>query len=123
MKSTKKVTTIDEYIKLYPKEVAVRLKTMRDMVRKAAPAAAEKISYGMPAFKLNGILIYFAAHEHHIGIYPYPKTLLAFQKELSKYATGKSTIQIKHNEKFPTALIRKVIQFRVKDNLAKSKKK
>ena len=123
MKSTKKITTIDEYIALCPKEVGARIKMIRDMVHKAAPKAVEKISYGMPAFKLNGILIYFAAHEHHIGIYPYPKTLLVFQKELSKYASGKSTIQIQHSEKFPTALIRKVIQFRVKDNIAKAKKR
>lgn len=120
---TPKVSTISDYIRLFPKDVAVRLQTIRDIVKKAAPAAQEVISYRMPAFKLNGILIYFAAYEHHIGIYPYPSGIKKFQKELSAYKTSTSTIQLPHDKPLPVALLRKVIAFRVKEKMEKSKGK
>ena len=73
---------IDEYIKSYPKEIQQRLEEIRAEIKKVAPKAEETISYGMPAFKLNGILVWFAAHSKHIGFYPKASGIAAYKKEL-----------------------------------------
>ncbi len=121
-KSKKEVKTIDDYIAGYPESVAVKLRTIRAIVKKMAPEAQEVISYHMPAFKLNGILIYFAVYAHHIGLYPYPATQEAFQKELSKYKTGKGSIQFSLDKPLPVPLIRGIIKYRLKEKLAQKKK-
>ncbi len=116
----KRFKTIDEYIRNYAPEVGARLKTIREIVKSEAPEAVEVISYNMPAFKLNGkILLYFAAHEHHIGLYPFPSSLIAFQKESAKYKTGRGSIQFQNDEKLPIPLIKKIVAYRVKEKLGK----
>lgn len=122
MKSTKRFKSIDEYIKIFPKPIGERLEVVRQIVKKNAPEAVEVISYNMPAFKQNGVLIYFAAFDKHIGIYPYPSTMGAFKKELASYKTGKSTVQLPHDKKLPIGLITKIVKFRVKEKLASKKK-
>lgn len=115
LRPTKKLTTIDEYIKLFPKDIAVRLQTIRKIVNKVAPDAQEVISYSMPAFKLNGILVYFAAHTHHIGLYPYPSAMKKFKIDLKQYKTAKSSIQFMNNKPLPLKLIEEIVKFRVKE--------
>jgi len=61
---------IDKYIAGFPKDVQAILQGVRTTIRKAAPGAEEKISYRMPAFAQKGVLVYFAAHQKHIGFYP-----------------------------------------------------
>ena len=114
--------TGDAYLKTLPKESAAILGKLRRIIQKASPEAVESISYEMPAFKLNGIVLYYAAFDKHIGIYPYPSTLIRFKKELAKYSSGKSTIKIPHEEKFPTALIEKIIKARIKEKKEQGKK-
>ena len=111
MKTTK-AKTVDEYIARAPKEVAQRLKTIREIVKKNAPGATEVISYGMPAFKLN---VYFAAHKNHIGLYPYPSAIKAFKKDSTKYKTATGSIQFPLDQKLPIALITKIVKYRVKE--------
>ena len=113
------VKSIDEYIALYPKDVAQKLQTIREIVKKNAPNAQEVISYSMPAFKLNGQLLYFSAHTHHIGLYPYPSALKSFKKEGSKYKTGRGSIQFPFDQKLPIPLITKIVKYRVKEKLTK----
>lgn len=120
MKTTK-AKTIGEYIAKTPRPVAARLRIMRDIVKKAAPKAEEVISYGMPAFKLNGLLLYFAAHQHHIGLYPYTSTISHFKKDLSKYDHAKGSIQFPHDKPLPVALIRKMVKFRVMEKAKKTR--
>lgn len=122
MQISKRFKTIDEYIKTFPKNVGEKLEIIRNIVKKNAPGAVETISYNMPAFKMNGILLYFAGYENHIGLYPYPSVTSAFKNELSKYKTGKSTIQFELNKKLPVGLITKIVKFRVKEKLAPKKK-
>ena|SRR3989338_4862138 len=113
LKSNKRPKNINEYIKTFPKNVAKMLRTIRDIVNEISPKAVEVISYGMPVFKLNGrILLYFAAHTNHIGMYPYPSAVAVFGKELSKYKTGRSTIQFPFDKPLPETLIRKIVKFR-----------
>ena len=118
--SQNKLKTIDTYIKPFPAEVKANLQAIRDIVHAEAPEAVEVISYSMPAFKLGGrILIYFAGYKKHIGIYPYPSSVKAFAKELVKYKTSTSTIQIPLDQKLPVALVRKIIRFRKKELISK----
>lgn len=115
----KQVKTVDEYIRVFPREVAVKLKIIRKLVKKSAPKVEEVISYHMPAYKLNGMLLYFAAYEHHIGFYPYPSTVKAFQKYTTKYKTAKGSIQFPLDKPLPLSLIRKIVKFRIKEKLEK----
>jgi uncharacterized protein YdhG (YjbR/CyaY superfamily) len=118
-----KPKTVDEYIASFPKETQVILEQVRACIVKAAPKAEEIISYGMPGYKLNGPLVYFAGYKGHIGFYATPSGHEAFDKELSKYKMGKGSVQFPIDEKIPLSLITKIVKFRVKENLEKVKKK
>ena len=93
---------------------------MRKTIKAAAPKAEELISYQMPAYKYKGVLVYFAAFEKHIGFYATPTGHAAFKKELSAYKTGKGSVQFPLTEPMPLDLVKKIVQFRVKENEAKS---
>jgi uncharacterized protein YdhG (YjbR/CyaY superfamily) len=118
--SAKEITTIDGYIKAQPKERQEGLKILRDIIRKAAPDAQEGISYKMPVFKLEGILACFAAYKNHFGLYAMPSAVVNFEKELTNYVTSKGTIQFPIDKPLPSALIKKIILFRVKENKMKA---
>ncbi|MDP1803123.1 MAG: DUF1801 domain-containing protein [Bacteroidota bacterium] len=113
--------SVDEYIKTFPKETQKYLKQIRAVIKKAAPKAEEGIGYKMPAYKLNGTLVYFAGYEKHIGFYATPTGHKEFKKELSVYKEGKGSVQFPLDEPLPIALITKIVKFRVKENLAKTK--
>lgn len=117
-----KAKTVDDYIKIFPKEVQKHLKAIRQTIKSAAPSAEELISYGMPAYKLNGTLVYFSAFKNHIGFYATPSGHKSFSKELSKYKQGKGSVQFPLNEEMPLKLITKMVKFRVKENALKKKK-
>ena len=119
MKSTQ-INTIDEYIAGFLPDIQQILEQVRATVKKSAPAATETISYGMPAFKQHGVLVYFAAFKHHIGFYPTPSGTEMFQAELSKYKSGKGSIQFPIDQPMPLALITKIVKFRVKEDKEKA---
>ncbi len=107
---------IDNYIAGLPEEIQQRLNQIRDVIRRAAPDATEKISYMMPTFYLNGNLVHFAAFKNHIGLYPAPSGVAAFQKELSVYKNAKGSVQFPHNQPLPLDLISEIVKFRVLEN-------
>ncbi len=113
--------TVDEYIASSPPGVRRLLKQLRSIIRESAPRAQEKIAYQMPAYALNGALVYFAAHPNHIGFYP-GGVVEAFKKDLGGYKTSKGTIQLPLDKPLSVALIRKIVKARVKQNLAKAVK-
>ena len=115
--------TIDEYINTFPNDIRDILQKMRKTIKEAAPQATEAISYQMPAFKLNGALVFFAAHKNHIGFYPTPSGIEAFKKELSPYVMTKGAIQFPLDKPMPYDLVAKITRFRAKENLEKPKKK
>jgi uncharacterized protein YdhG (YjbR/CyaY superfamily) len=115
--------TIDEYIASCPANVQERLTLMRMAIRKAAPDAQEKISYRMPAFTLKGMLVYFAAHKNHIGFYPFTTAIKAFSNELTPYHTSKGGIQFPNKSPLPLDLIKRMVNFRVEENLSKAEAK
>ena len=116
----KQITTIDEYINVFPADVQKILEKVKQTIQKAAPDATETISYQMPTFKLNGRnLVHFAAWKNHIGFYPTPSGTAAFKKELSAYKNAKGSVQFPIHEPIPYDLIKKIVAFRKKEILEK----
>ncbi|MGD0450052.1 MAG: DUF1801 domain-containing protein [Candidatus Bathyarchaeia archaeon] len=118
MASKKKFRTIDEYIATYPKNVQIILEELRQAIKEAAPEAEETISYQMPAFKQNGVLVWFAAFKNHIGFFPKISAIKAFKEKLSSYQTSKGTIQFPIDEPIPLELVKEIVKFRAKENSA-----
>ena len=117
---------INEYINSQSKETRDILVEMRTIIRKSAPEAEEKISYQMPTFYLHGNLVHFSACKNHIGFYPGPSGLKAFPDEVAAFKSSKGAVQFPYNKPLPLNLIKKIVRFRVKENMerfaAKSKK-
>ncbi len=113
------VNTIDEYMLQFPIEIQTILTELRAFITKLVPEATQKISYQMPTFYLYGNLVHFAAHKNHIGFYPAPSAIEAFQEEISKYKWAKGSVQFPLNEPMPYELIKKMVLFRVKENTNK----
>ncbi len=116
-------TTIDEYIALFPEDVQEKLRKMRSVIKAAAPQAAERISYRMPAFTLNGILVYFAAFTSHISFFPTSSGVAKFKEELAGYESSKGTIRFPLDKPIPYDLIGRITTFRVQENIGKSPKR
>ena len=111
---------IDEYIRGYPAEIQEILQQIRQIIHEAAPEAQEVISYQMPTFTLHGNLVHFAAFQNHIGFYPIPSGIEAFKDELAGYHSGKGSVQFPLDRPIPYDLIRKIVEYRVQENLAKT---
>ena len=120
-----KPMNFDEYKSSFPREIQDILEQLRVTIKRAAPQADEVISYGMPAFKWNGILVWFAAYAKHIGFYPGASGIAAFKKELSIYKGAKGSVQFPLGNPLPLGLVAKIVKYRVNENSerAKSKKK
>ncbi len=116
-----KVKTVDQYIALFPDETAEKLTEIRLIIKDLVPLVEEKISYNIPAYFLNGMLVYFAGFKNHIALYPFTQTNTELDKELEEYKSGKATIQFKLNKPLPTKLITKLVMFRVNESLKKQK--
>jgi uncharacterized protein YdhG (YjbR/CyaY superfamily) len=114
--------SIDEYIRSFPEHIQAKLKQLRSLIKQIAPEATEKISYQMPAFYLNGNLVYFAAHSHHIGFYPTSSGIAHFKSELSKHKNSKGAVQFPIDEPLPIDLIKRIVKFRVKENSRKNRR-
>lgn len=112
--------TIDEYIAPFPKATRTLLTAVRKAIRKAAPAAMEKISYGIPTFFLEGNLVHFAGYERHIGFYPGAEGIRYFAKRITRYKSAKGSVQFPLDEPLPLGLIAEVVKFRVGRNLEKA---
>jgi uncharacterized protein YdhG (YjbR/CyaY superfamily) len=113
--------SIDDYISQFPPRIQKILKSLRKLIKEAAPEAEERISYRMPAFMQKGPLVYFAAFKNHIGFYPTSSGISAFKNELSEYAGGKGSVQFPMEKPLPVDLIRRIVKFRASENNAKKK--
>jgi uncharacterized protein YdhG (YjbR/CyaY superfamily) len=114
--------SVDEFIKRYPKPIQEMLKALRACIKTHAPDATESISYGMPAYKFNGPLVYFGVHAKHIGFYPTADGINRFEQQIIKrgYAYSKGAIQFPIDEALPMDLVEAIVQYRVVSNKAKS---
>jgi uncharacterized protein YdhG (YjbR/CyaY superfamily) len=110
-----KYRSIDEYILSFPDEVQEILSNIRKTINEVAPDAVEKMSYNMPTFYLNGNLVHFAAYKNHIGFYPTPSAIEAFDDELSSYKRAKGSVQFTLDSSIPYDLIKKMVIYRVNE--------
>lgn len=115
-----KPNNIDEYIVSFPGEVQKMLQQIRSAIKETAPDAVEVISYGMPAFRLNKILVWFAAYAKHIGLYPHSTGIEAFKEELSAFKSSKGAIQFPLDKPLPIDLIIEIVKFRVTEDMEES---
>lgn len=114
-----KSKTIDEYVSMFPPEVQAILESVRATIQKAAPEATETISYQIPAFAMNGALVYFAAFKNHIGFYPPVRGDAKLEKAVARYAGEKGNLRFPLDQPMPYALITRIVKHRVKQNQAK----
>lgn len=117
------IKTVDDYITLQKPEVQILLNQIRQAIKNAAPDAQELISYSMPAYKQDGILVYFAVFKNHIGFYPTASGIANFKNELTIYKGAKGSVQFPINQEMPLDLIADIVKFKVKENLEKTKSK
>src|SRR5262245_52529707 len=115
--------TIDDYIAAFPSDVQSILEKIRFTIREAAPQAREKISYKMPAFALDGDLIYFAAFKKHIGVFPPVRGDAKLKKAIARYRGEKGNLKFPLDEPIPYELITRVVECRVKEQAEKARAK
>ncbi len=113
----------DEYIAMVPEPARSTMKKIRAVIRSVVPReATEIISYGMPAFKHNGVLIWFAAFSNHCSLFPTASVIEAFKHELKRYSTSKGTIQFPVNKTLPAALVKKLVKARIAQSESKKRR-
>jgi uncharacterized protein YdhG (YjbR/CyaY superfamily) len=112
-------SSIDEYIAQFPANVQTIMNELRSVIKRAAPEAQERISYGMPGFYLNGMLVWFGGHKNHIGFYPTGEGVAAFKDELAGYKMSKGAVQFPLDQPIPYELIRKIVKYRLEANQKK----
>ncbi|WP_333819992.1 iron chaperone [Ohtaekwangia sp.] len=118
-KGAEKVTTVDQYMATVPETVLPAVEKLRQAIRSAAPKAEEVISYQIPAYKYNGMLVGFGVAQNHIGFYVMSKSILdSFAKEVQKYSVATGTIRFPMDEPIPVALVKKIVKARIDENAA-----
>ncbi len=111
---------IDEYIQGFPVKTQTLLKKIRATIRKAAPKAEEAMKYGIPTFVFHGNLVHFGGYGRHIGFYPTPSAIQKFRAELAPFEGTKGAVRFPLDKPLPLALIRRMVLFRVAENLERS---
>lgn len=112
----KKFQSVDEYIIALSDPARSMIASLREAIRQAAPQAEEVISYNMPAYRWNGLLVWFAAFKTHIGFYPKPSAIAAFKRQLEPYKTSKGAIQFPIGQPIPLRLVKQIVEFRLEEN-------
>ena len=113
---------VDAYLARVPHPARLTLIKMRATIRSAVPRqATETISYGIPAFKHNGVLVWFAAFLDHVSLFPTAAVIQMFKDELKSFSTSKGTIHFPTDKPLPTALIKKLVKARVAQNESKKR--
>jgi uncharacterized protein YdhG (YjbR/CyaY superfamily) len=112
--------SVDKYIASFPAGTRRLLNQLRKTIKAAAPKADEMISYGIAGYKYKGMLIYFAGFSNHVSVYPAPRTAPEFKKELEAYKGGKGTVQFSMDQPLPLDLVKRIVQYRLRQNEEKA---
>ena len=120
MSKMKSYSTVDEYIDLAEPKVKKALKDIRKAIKATAPKAEEVISYQMPGYKQNGMVVFFAGYKNHIGFYPTGSGIEKFKNEFAKYKWSKGAVQFPLDKPLPVALIKKIVKFKLQENEQKA---
>jgi uncharacterized protein YdhG (YjbR/CyaY superfamily) len=118
-----KFSNVDEYIGLYPGPIRKGLELIRKTIKQAAPEAEETISYQMPAYRLNGMLVFFGATKTHFGFYPTSSPIQVFKEQLKAYDTSKGTVRFPFDQPIPTKLIAAIVKWRIMEDKTKNRKR
>lgn len=118
-----KYTSVDEYISGFPPEIRTLLEEIRAIIIQTAPNAKEIISYNMPAYKQNGVLVYYAANKGHIGFYPTGSPVEVFKNELKDYKTSKGAIKFPFETGIPHELVKQIVQYRIVEDAENAERK
>jgi uncharacterized protein YdhG (YjbR/CyaY superfamily) len=111
-----KAKDVDEYIADFPADVHQAMEQVRGAIKKAVPQVKEVISYGMPGFKVNKVLVYFAGYAKHIGFYPGAAAIAAFKEDIASYKWAKGSVQFPLDEPMPLDLIARITVFRLEED-------
>ena len=114
--SRSRFRSVEEYFAALPPHSRTLLQEVRSAIWAAAPQAEELISYNIPAFRLEGLLVWYAAFKSHVGLYPRVSAMEAFDKELAAYKKAKGSVQFPLDQPMPLELIAKIVKYRVKEN-------
>lgn len=114
-----KNTSVEKYFESFESSEREILNKIRALIKEVATHCTEEMSYGIPTYKLNGILVHFGGYKKHIGFYPTPEAIKHFEKELSKYKTSKGAVQFQLTEPIPYDLIKEILKYRIERNLNK----
>lgn len=115
-----KPATVDDYIARSPEEVRPILEKIRATIRRAAPKATERISYQMPAFFQEGVLVYVGAFKNHIGLYPPVRGDEALKAEVAPYEGEKGNLRFPLDRPIPYGLIGRIVKSHVRENAARA---
>lgn len=118
-----KFKTVEEYLLTIPEHAIQLSETLRQTIMQAAPKAEEVLSYNMPAYRQNGVLVYWCVFKNHIGFFPTSKPIVVFAEELKNYKTSKGTIQFPLDKPIPKALVKKIVKYRMAEDAEKAKAK
>lgn len=123
--ATSSAHTVNEYIAGFPAPVQIRLKQMRRAVKRAAPRATETISYRIPAYRLDGNVIYFAAFKSHIGMYPVSASIQKALKGLDEYASPGTvaTVRFSHDRPIPQVLVGRIVKRMIEESRTRARAK
>ena len=116
-------SNVEEYIAKWPAKTQALLKELRKVILQTAPEAEECITYRMPSYKLDGMLVHFGGYKTHIGFYPGNSAIAAFQLQLSGYNYALGSVQFPLDQAIPVPLVQKMVKFRIKENKAIASKK
>ena len=119
----RKPESVDAYVSGFPPDVQTILGRLRTTVRSLLPDARETISYGIPTYKRNGAVVYFAAFKAHIGFYPPVRGDAALEKAVARYANDKGNLRFPLDEPLPMALIERIVRHHAKRDAASAKKR
>jgi uncharacterized protein YdhG (YjbR/CyaY superfamily) len=122
-KINKEAVIVDEFINALPERERKIMSELRILIQKSAPKAEEGLSYGVPAFKLEGFIACYSAFKNHYSLFPTPSAIVAFKEKLKEYELSKGTIKFTYTKPIPKKLIADIIKFKVKENLKNKKKK
>jgi uncharacterized protein YdhG (YjbR/CyaY superfamily) len=123
MSRKSKSKTIDQYLAGLNPDQRAALQRLREIIRAAAPDAEECISYQLPAFRLEGMLVWFGASARHCAFYPGSSAVETFRRDLGEFDTSKGTIRFQPEKPLPATLVRKIVKAKIAQNLAKRAKR
>lgn len=115
------MTVIEDYIAAAPQKTQPQLNQLYRLLKELLPTSEERIRYGMPTFYAGENILHFAAAKKHLGFYPTPGPIAAFQEELQAFKTSKGAVQLPYDQPLPEILLKNMVHYRLTELTEKGK--